>query len=334
MVEIVVPVKHREKEGGSMTNDRPTVSVLVITYNHEKYISQALDSILMQKTGFYFDIVIGVDRSKDGTADIVKRYENDHPEKIRATYHETNIGMMPNLIETLRRCTGTYIALLEGDDYWTDPLKLQKQVDLMEAHPEVYICGHQTDFLHADQGEFLEKRPVTFNGIKFLSFNEVVAGGNVFHTSAFVFRNHDKENMLSYLGSFNSGDLPILLYYAHLGITAVSSETMSIYRRTGEGASSTPENPDGGIMKLVTYRNFLSLHPSYHQLLLPRISNYLIMLASSRLRYGDDLPGSVRHLQEAIKSDPTTLSRNWKTIIALTIRMLLYPFYKGKGVKR
>ncbi len=313
--------------------ERPTVSVFVITYNHEKYIAQALDSILMQKTNFDFDIVIGEDGSTDNTTNIITEYEEKYPDKIKAKCHNPNISMMSNVIDTLRRCTGKYIAMLEGDDYWTDPLKLQKQVDLMELHPEVYICGHQTDFLHEFQGGYLEKRPAVFNGISFLSFEEVVMGGNVFHTSAFVFRNQAKKELLSYLGQFLCGDLPILLFYAQLGPTAIFSDCMSIYRRTGQGACSTPENPAGGMMMRVTYEKFLAMHPSYKKLFAPRISGAHLMLASSRLRYGGDLCGSLRSLGTAIRWDPSSLLRKWKTVGYLIARTPIFFLYKKRRNK-
>lgn len=119
-----------------MDNMQPIVSVLMITYNHEKYIAQAIDSVLMQKTNFDYEIVIGEDCSTDKTREIVLEYKAKHPDKIKLLLQEKNLGMIQNFIDTLKACTGKYIALLEGDDYWTDPYKLQKQVDFLEANPE------------------------------------------------------------------------------------------------------------------------------------------------------------------------------------------------------
>jgi glycosyltransferase involved in cell wall biosynthesis len=130
-----------------MTDGRPTVSVFMITYNHEPYIAQALDSILMQKVNFDLDIVIGEDHSTDRTAEIVKAYASKYPDKIKAVYQEKNLGSTRNFIETLRRCTGKYIAYLEGDDYWTDPLKLQKQADLLEKIPSISLVFHQAEII-------------------------------------------------------------------------------------------------------------------------------------------------------------------------------------------
>jgi glycosyltransferase involved in cell wall biosynthesis len=105
------------------------VSVLMITYNHEKFIAQAIDSILMQQTDFEYEIVVGDDFSKDRTRAILDNYKKKHPSKIKLLFPDRNLGMHRNFIQTLNSCQGQYVALLEGDDYWTSPYKLQKQVD-------------------------------------------------------------------------------------------------------------------------------------------------------------------------------------------------------------
>lgn len=120
----------------------PVVSVCMITYNHERFIAQAIDSVLMQETDFPLELVIGEDCSTDATRAIVVEYAERYPQIIRPLLPEHNLGMMPNFVATLSACKGKYIALLEGDDYWTDPHKLQKQVESLEAHPECVLCHH------------------------------------------------------------------------------------------------------------------------------------------------------------------------------------------------
>jgi glycosyltransferase involved in cell wall biosynthesis len=123
-------------------SENPKVSVCMMTYNHERFIAQAIESVLEQKTVFDFELVIGEDCSTDGTRKIVAEYARKYPEKIRAMFRETNLGMTANFLQTLSECRGHYIALLEGDDYWTDPLKLQKQVDFLDVHPLYSLCCH------------------------------------------------------------------------------------------------------------------------------------------------------------------------------------------------
>ena len=122
------------------------VSVCVITYNHCNYIRQCLDGILMQQTNFPFEIIVNDDCSTDGTAEIVKEYELKYPQLFKVTYQTENQyskgvrGMFPRFC--FPRTRGKYIALCEGDDYWTDPLKLQKQVDFLEKNKTYSMCGH------------------------------------------------------------------------------------------------------------------------------------------------------------------------------------------------
>lgn len=119
------------------------VSIIVPTYNHEKYIQQAIDSILMQKVNFSYEILIGDDGSKDSTSFILKCYQAKYPDIIHLTLHSVNIGATRNAYGLLTSAKGKYLATLEGDDYWTDPCKLQKQVDFLESHPEFIGCTHK-----------------------------------------------------------------------------------------------------------------------------------------------------------------------------------------------
>lgn len=125
----------------------PTVSVCMITYNHEKYIAQSIDSVLMQQTDFPVEIVIGEDYSSDRTREIVVDYQQRYPDKIRALLSTENLGKYTrcaqlNLVRNIKACRGRYVALLEGDDYWTDRYKLQKQVDFLKSRPDCSYCFH------------------------------------------------------------------------------------------------------------------------------------------------------------------------------------------------
>ena len=123
-----------------MNTETPLVSVRMITYNHEKFIAQAIEGVLMQKTNFPFELIIGEDCSTDRTREIVVDYANRYPEIIKPILQERNVGANANSQSVREACTGKYVALCEGDDYWIDPLKLQKQVDFMESHPECSFC--------------------------------------------------------------------------------------------------------------------------------------------------------------------------------------------------
>jgi glycosyltransferase involved in cell wall biosynthesis len=130
-------------------NPQPLVSISCVTYNQKKFIGQAIESFLAQKTTFPIEIVIGEDCSTDGTREIVAKYRDQHPDKIRMITSEENVGPLINGYRTKKQCRGKYIAICDGDDYWVDPLKLQKQVDFLEANPD-YIMVY-TDIENIDE---------------------------------------------------------------------------------------------------------------------------------------------------------------------------------------
>lgn len=129
----------------------PLVSVLMVTYNHERYIRQAIDGVVMQETDFEYELIIGEDCSQDRTREICFEYQRLHPDKIRVLWSETNLFAINGNSRRVRaRPRGKYIACCEGDDYWTDSKKLQKQVEYMEAHPECVMTFHHRWVAGAD----------------------------------------------------------------------------------------------------------------------------------------------------------------------------------------
>lgn len=133
----------------------PVVSVIIITYNQEKYLKQTVDSILEQDCNFDFEIIIGEDCSTDATRKICIGLQKDHPKNIRLLLQDQNQGLTKNYLSTLALCRGKYIAQIAGDDYWNNPLKLQKQFDILEQHPELGLVYTDVDFYyeHSNQTE-------------------------------------------------------------------------------------------------------------------------------------------------------------------------------------
>jgi glycosyltransferase involved in cell wall biosynthesis len=119
--------------------DKAAISICLITYNQEKFIERAIESALMQKCSFKFEIIISDDCSTDNTKVIIAGYAEKYPQLIKAYYAETNLGMLRNWEKALKLCKAPYIALLEGDDFWNDPLKLQKQFSILESHSDCVI---------------------------------------------------------------------------------------------------------------------------------------------------------------------------------------------------
>ncbi len=140
------------------------VCIAMLAYNHEKYIAYAIESVLMQKTSYAYKIIIAEDHSTDSTKKIILEYQKKYPDKIKLLLQEENVGAQQNNIDLLSNLEGKYVAALEGDDYWTDPLKLQKQVDFLEANNEYSVCGTYCDILKTNKVE-------TPNQMFFQSFN-------------------------------------------------------------------------------------------------------------------------------------------------------------------
>ncbi|NRF37246.1 glycosyltransferase [Pedobacter foliorum] len=137
------------------------VSVCCITYNHEKYIAQALEGFLMQETNFKYEILIGEDKSTDGTKAVVEAYRKQYPEMIKLITHDTNIGAIRNQIGVLTQAKGKYVAMCDGDDFWTDASKLQKQVDFLEANDDYVICCHHSEVIDdQDKIVYVKDSPV------------------------------------------------------------------------------------------------------------------------------------------------------------------------------
>ena len=174
----------------------PLVSVCVQTYNHDKYIRQCLDSILMQITNFNFEIIIGEDDSSDATRDICIEYSKKNPEKIKLFLRNRKdviyVNKKPtgrfNFISNLNESKGKYIAICEGDDYWIDKYKLQKQIDFLEENPEYSICFHNVKIFNQNLKTF-QKDNIT-KPVSSTTTMEVLAKGNFIHTPSVVLKNN------------------------------------------------------------------------------------------------------------------------------------------------
>lgn len=132
----------------------PLLSVVTITYNHEQYIAKCIEGVLMQKVNFPIEFIIAEDRSPDGTRAICEEYAEKYPDLLRLVTSEFNVGVVENEQRAFMAARGKYIATCEGDDYWTDPDKLQKQVDFLESHPEFSVCFHRFRRLHCSDGSW------------------------------------------------------------------------------------------------------------------------------------------------------------------------------------
>ena len=140
---IIIKIEHEDSIG---------VSVVVITYNQSNYIRKALDSILMQKVSFKYEILVGDDASTDGTQEILCEYAQKYPKLFKIVLRKENIGATQNIYELLCKANGIYLATLEGDDYWTDEKKLQIQYEFMQENSKYIGCTHKFDIVDKSGG--------------------------------------------------------------------------------------------------------------------------------------------------------------------------------------
>jgi glycosyltransferase involved in cell wall biosynthesis len=211
------------------------VSVALTTYNHERFIGQAIESVLMQETDFLVELVIGEDCSTDDTRAIVRKYADRYPDQIRLLLSERNRGAFANFVTTLNACRGQYVALLDGDDYWTDPRKLQKQVDLLQAHPECSMAVAKTDVYQLEDGQFQYKETLEGKPKALLYFDDC-SDACYLHTSTYVIPKVTIDFVMNrYQQDIVLGDTALRYILLDIGPFAFLQETVSVYRITGEG---------------------------------------------------------------------------------------------------
>lgn len=220
----------------SVTSSDIMVSVAMVTYNHEQYVAQAIESVLMQETDFLVELVIGEDCSNDGTRAIVVEYAQRYPDRIRPLLHERNLGLMGknNFLAVYHTCQGKYVAILEGDDYWIDPHKLQKQVDFLDDHPECAFCLHDVQVVYEDgiRSGFRHSPP----GHKRLYVLEDVLMSALSQTASLVFRNGLLSDFPDWFLRAPIGDWALTVLLAEHGSIGYLDELMSVWRHHTGGA--------------------------------------------------------------------------------------------------
>lgn len=229
-----------EKELRQTAGNEPMVSVALVTYKHEAYIREALDSILMQQVDFSYEIVAGDDCSPDGTQGILREYAGRYPDRFTLLLREKNLGATANSYDIKCHCKGRYIAQLEGDDFWTDPLKLQKQVDFLESHPEYIGTAHMHNVVDENS------RPI--EGIdgycepgRFTMKDYLVEGNLPGQTATLVYRNIYRNPLHDYSIEAKAhdyrSDVTVTLILLSLGDIYTFTDSMSsrrLVRKAGE----------------------------------------------------------------------------------------------------
>lgn len=219
-----------------MEDIKPLVSVCMITYNHEKYIAQAIEGVLMQQSDFEIELIIADDCSPDNTTEIVNNFIQNHKNGkwIKYIKHKKNLGLMPNFSWALKKCRGKYIALCEGDDYWTDYSKLEKQVNFLEKNPEFSACTHQSEVIYEDKNK---PSHLFKENVKDTLILEDLLKGREFHTASLIFKSEViKKTPLP--TTITSGDRALNFLVASYGKIYFMSDVTCVYRKSNKGISS------------------------------------------------------------------------------------------------
>lgn len=224
------------------------LSIVCITYNQSKYISQCIDSFIMQKCDFDIEVLIHDDCSTDGTKEIIKEYAKKYPNIIKPFFEEENQYTKGNIIKVIKnlysRCIGKYIAICEGDDYWCDEYKLQKQVDFMEAHPDYALCYHPCKILYEERAEqkpdcwgtSSTKNPQPYYNL--LKANNIPANSVMYRTE------YLKQELFDYPDDIYPPDWFTHISVAQHGKIGYLPDVMYVYRWHSQGIShTTSDNP-------------------------------------------------------------------------------------------
>jgi len=222
---------------------KPKVSVSIITYNHEKYLAECLESIVTQKCDFDFEVIVGEDCSTDGTRKVLKEYVEKYPHIIKPIYQEKNVGHYQNFVDVINQCTGEYIANIDGDDCML-PGKLQKQVDFLDKHPECAVVFHNLRFI----GELItteaynnpldeESCIVDMDGLVEKGLAHWGNASKMYRRSSYP-----PEGTLRELKCI--GDQHLHLQNARTGKVAYISEVLGLYRKHSGGLSQVNKKKD------------------------------------------------------------------------------------------
>lgn len=240
--------------------NQPLVTVLITTYNQERYIGKAIDSVLAQKTDFPFEVYISEDCGTDGTRAILQDYAARFPDIIRLNLREQNAGISRNWYEGLCAAKGQYVCTLEGDDWWRDDHKLQKQVDFLRAHPD-YLAVSHTLLLTDDAGNTYGTLPDDPRILGRDATMELFLAGVTYSCTACLVKNifdpADKE-LYDYVTANRSiADFALCMLYLDKGKVFVMNEALSAYRVAG--TDQNHQNYNGTQSALKKYADFLDV---------------------------------------------------------------------------
>lgn len=286
------------------------ISVIVVTYNHEAFLAQALDSVLSQSVIDDVEIIITEDGSTDGTKAVVERYVAAHPARIKAIFSPQNLRATVVLSRAIRAASGQYIAYLDGDDFWTDPDKLAKQMALLDANPQMTMCYHNAVHVGSD-GASLERTHLPA-GAGAIELRDLILT-NPIPTCSIFYRASAITPLPAWMDAAPCGDWPLHLLAALKGDSGYIAEPMAAYRQHA-GGSWTNLSWDERYGMLAAWFDFLhKVMPQEHHVSIDAAAAYWTVAARI---HEQDVVGAISALHGAVALDPD-VDRYFSLLIAL-----------------
>lgn len=212
------------------------LNVLLITYNQENYIEQCLDSILMQETHFAFNILVADDCSTDSTLSIIERYAASSSIEFKFLKNTSNLGFVKNYKRGFESCDAEYVAVMEGDDYWTDPLRLQKHVDFLHSHRECVMSFNRIINFYESNSDFVIREWNLKDDFEYITTRQLTTGNKIGNLSACVFRNNILKKLKPDLFDMPQvADWLLSMVIGQYGFIAQLKEPTSVYRIHARG---------------------------------------------------------------------------------------------------
>ncbi|MCA8830479.1 glycosyltransferase [Hymenobacter pini] len=289
----------------------------MLTYNHAAFIEQAIESVLTQQTDFAYELIIGEDCSTDQTRRIIESYARKYPDRILPLYHAHNQGMGLNLKACLAVAKGRFVAPLEGDDYWLDPRKLQKQVDYLLAHPEVALCFHEVQIVEGAHAHILR---VTSNRENY-TMQELVTYGRTIPMTCSMLLRREQLQLPEWLFTVALLDYPIVIMQAAHGVISRLPEVMAAYRRHAGGVWSGA-SPTTNQRRFIHMFEQLAKHfaPTAHAALVRQaLYTHALSLADGLVREGSPREATY-FLVRALRARPGVRFQNLKSLVGVVSR--------------
>lgn len=300
------------------------ISVLIMTYNHVKFITKALDSVFSQEVDFDFEVVISEDYSTDGTREIIFDYQKKFPNRIRLLLSLKNLHSNEVVARGIRDCQGEYVALLDGDDYWTSPYKLQKQSTFLDRNPECSMCFHNAKAFYDDDPEnsWLWTKPDQ----KEFSTLEDLWLGNTIATCSTMFRNGAFGSVPDWYSFFPITDWPLHILNAEQGLVGYINEVMGAYR-LHKGGDYSLLSQDQKLRTTFTFYHLMdyNLEFRYHSLIQESLSNYFYGW-SKEYEVQGDLERAKNCFKVCLSGNPIGNQIRPQWLLKLWLKLYIIPF--------